>query len=85
MYTSVEPKREEIKLCELNPGDTFICPEFDDGVILMVIKSESNDEDINISFEEGKVIGVDLDEGDLWSFYPDTLVYKVSGRFEGSY
>lgn len=85
MYTIVEPKREEIKLCELNPGDIFICPEFDDGIILMVVNSISDDEDITISFKEGKVIGVNLDEGGLWAFYPDTLVYKVSGRFEGSY
>lgn len=85
MYTSVEPKREEIELCELKTGDTFISPEFDDSIIFMVVKPKSDDEDITISFEEGKVIGVDLDEGELWTFYPDTLVYKVSGSFKGSY
>ena len=85
MYTSVEPRREEIELCELKRGETFICPEFDDNIVLMVVNPKTDDEDITISLEKGKVIGIDLNEGELWSFYPDTLVYKVSGEFKGSY
>ena len=85
MYTSVEPRREEIILYTLNPGDTFICPEFDDGIVLMVVKPKSDDEDITISSKEDRVIGIDLNEGELWTFDPDTPVYKVSGEFSGSY
>lgn len=85
MYTRLTPKREETKLCELKPGDTFMCPEFDaDSTILMVVSSSPVD-DITIYSEEGKIIGISLDEGELWTFEPDTLIYKVNGSFEGVY
>lgn len=84
MNTRVAPRREKTELCELKPGDTFICPEFDENVVLIVVNPDPDD-DITISFEDGKVIGISLEDGELWTFYCDTPVYKVSGEFSGSY
>lgn len=85
MNTRVTPKREKIKLCELEPGNTFICPIFDEDRVLMVVNPNPDDGDITLDFEDGMIIGIDLNDGELWSFEPDISVYKVNGEFSGSY
>ena len=85
MNVNVTSRREEVELCKLKPGDVFMPSAYEiDGYFYMVVNTCSAD-GICLDFEEGDIVGVCLDDGEVVAWCPDTLVYVVKGEFKGEY
>lgn len=85
MHTIIAPKREEIRLDEIMPGNTFIPSADEDvGYVYMVVSTRSMK--LYVDFEEdNNIFAINLDDGELTVFSPDTSVYVVKGDFKGTY
>lgn len=84
MNTRIAPKREEIELGELKPGDVFVPSDYeDDGYVYVVANPRSAD--IYMDFEVGDVVAICLNDGEINTFNPKAPVYVVKGSFTGEY
>ena len=84
MNTRITPKREEVELGELKPGDAFVPSDYEeDGYVYIVANSRSAD--IYMDFEVGDIVVICLNDGEITTFSPTVSVYKVKGEFKGEY
>ena len=85
MKTYISRKTEEVELCTLKPGDVFIPSEYENDDYIFMVANTCSADGVCLDFDEGNIIGICLNDGEVIAFGGGAFGYVVEGEFKGEY